>query len=233
MSRAAAVRPPGTSRRPPRAAPGRRATGTRPARRAPRRPGRAPRRRTARDRRRRSTPRPPGRRTRRRRRGWPGPQARCAACLDRAEPGEQRVRRLGVHHAQPEHGELARVRKPGAGQQQPARPAHQPPVGQRNGQRAELGQAPRPATSAQRRVQPAPPGGFPVQRGEQVGQLGERHPAHPEHRPRRMPARPVDQVGSTGARNSASPGGPPAEQHRVPGPYPLPAGPGVPARVAA
>jgi len=43
-----------------------------------------------------------------------------------------------MHYPQPEHAELARVLKPGTWQQQPARPAHQPAVRQRDRQRAEL-----------------------------------------------------------------------------------------------
>ena len=99
-----------------------------------------------------------------------------------------------MYHPEAEHGEPVGVLKPLSRQEQPARSAHQPPVRQRNRQRTEF----RPflrGHAGERGVKAMPPGGFPVQRGQQVGQLRERHPAYAEHRPRRMPERPGHQVG--------------------------------------
>ena len=139
--------------------------------------------------------------------------------LDRAKPGEQRMRRRGVDHPQPEHGELAGLLESRSRQQQPARAAGQPAVGERNRQRAELG-AFLGRHRGERRVQLAPPPGVLAQPGEQVGQLRERHPAHPEHRVRGMPGRPVDEVRQHRGEQPGQPGRGGTEQHRVPRPYP-------------
>ncbi len=63
--------------------------------------------------------------------------------------------------AEAEHGEPVGVLKPLSWQEQPARPAHQAPVRQRNRKRAEL----RPFLRGhvgERAVKAMPPGGFPV-----------------------------------------------------------------------
>ena len=78
----------------------------------------------------------------------------------------------------------------GAGQQQPARAPHQPPVGQRHRQRAELAWI----CGGQRLIQPPPPGRITVERGEHVDKLG--HPELPdaEYCVGGMPGRPLDQA---------------------------------------
>jgi hypothetical protein len=95
-----------------------------------------------------------------------------------------------MHDAQAEQRKLFRMIETGSGQQQPARAPHQPPVGQRDRQRAELARI----CAGQCLIQPPPPGRITVERSEHVGKLGHPQPPDTEYCVGRMPGRPLDQA---------------------------------------
>ncbi len=114
--------------------------------------------------------------------------------LDRAQPRQQRVRRVRMYHAEAEERQPPGVLKARPGQQQPARAPHQPPVGERHRQRAQLAKLAR-LRGGQRVVQPPPPGRVAAKRRERVGQVGQPEPPGAEYRVGAMPRRPSDQAG--------------------------------------
>ena len=95
-----------------------------------------------------------------------------------------------MHDAEAEQRQLSRVIETGPGHKQPARAPHQPPVGQRHRQRAELAWI----CGGQRLIQPPPPGRITVERGEHVGKLGHLEPPDAEYRVSGVPGRSLDQA---------------------------------------